>query len=88
MPELMIKAAGPFKATVVGARSFDGGIFFTIEDKRLVGWSILDAQGVAICAAAEAAGKPVYMTYQNHDPNWGNVGYFHGVRVALRGDVF
>jgi hypothetical protein len=85
-------AAGPFEANAAWASSWSGGIYLTMtpgQPEQTKGWATLDAQGVAICAAAQAAGKTVFFTYASYDPNWGNhAGSYDGVKVALQKEGF
>jgi hypothetical protein len=85
-------ATGPYEAHVQHSRSWSNGIYMTLVAPALKGWVEFGSDnpyGVAVCAAAQATGKPVFITYESFDPNWGNgAGHFFGVKAALAKESF
>jgi len=75
----------PAQANVAWCRSFDEHVYLTVTtEPKVRGWVRVDVRSFAICAAAQAAGRIVFVKYWGYDPNWGNgAGLFAGVQVAL-----
>ena len=69
-------------ATVHLCRSWDQRVYLCI-DERVHGFATVDAGGLALAAACQAARRPVAVRYWGHDPAWQQVGRFDGVLLAV-----
>ena len=77
--------AGPVReARVLLCRSWDRSVYLYVDDQTK-GFASLDEAGFAIAAACQAADRPVSVRYWGHAPEWGAVGRFDGVLLAVDG---
>jgi hypothetical protein len=71
------------QAVVRGGRSWDSQVHLELADGRCGLWAP-DARGYALAAAAQAAGRPVFVRCWGHEPHAEHgVGRFAGVVLAL-----
>lgn len=77
--------AGPVReARVLLCRSWDRSVYLYV-DEQTKGFASLDEAGFTIAAACQAADRPVAVRYWGHAPEWGAVGRFDGVLLAVDG---
>jgi len=83
LPAAALGLSSAQRATVAMCQSFDAEVWLEIVDGP-AGFVALEPRGFMLAAAAQAAGRSLWVRYFGHDPDGaGGLGQFAGALVAL-----